>query len=227
MLVDSSFHLSSLGPVSVLTGAAPGTVVCWHWWLLRAHPMHSGWKLNLAFSWSWIGGRGDGALSCWQAGPEPYDTATSTKPVAVKIVKIRCCLETITAKLVHDLSLTPFVPMVPLVWYSSQIFVYVKPKCRFFLAEVTKAVILKPLTRCLCPVLWSSSHDHSFAELCTDIISLRSDRSWDRCLLTICIQLHVEEMEPPNTHKASSLAIHSLFTVPEIKAVLPDLSLRL
>lgn len=62
----------SLLPVSVLTGAASGTVLCWHWWLHRAHPMHSGWKLNLAFSWSWIGGRGDGALSHWQAGPEPY-----------------------------------------------------------------------------------------------------------------------------------------------------------
>ncbi len=72
MLVDSSPHPPSLQPVSVLTEAASGTVLCWHWWLHRAHPMHSGWKLNLAFSWSRIGDKGDRALSHWQAGPEPY-----------------------------------------------------------------------------------------------------------------------------------------------------------
>lgn len=68
---DSTSHLPSLWPVSILTGAASGTVLRWHWWLHRAHPMHSGWKLNLAFSWSRIGGGGeDVALSCWQAGLE-------------------------------------------------------------------------------------------------------------------------------------------------------------
>lgn len=73
--VDPSYHLSSLS--AFLTWTAWSTRLCWHPWFRYVHPMQSGWKLSLAFSWSWIGDGGDGALLHWQAGPEPFFTTQS------------------------------------------------------------------------------------------------------------------------------------------------------
>lgn len=65
-----------------------------------------------------------------------YDTATSRKPVAVKILRIQCCLETITAKPILNLLLKPSIN--PLVSENMQIFIHMKQNAFFFLAEGVK-----------------------------------------------------------------------------------------
>lgn len=72
------FILFPLQPVSGLTGAASGTVLCWHWWLRHARPSHSGWKHKLAFSWSWMGDGGDGALPTFDRAPHCLTEHTSS-----------------------------------------------------------------------------------------------------------------------------------------------------